>query len=84
MLCVYLVELIIFFNFLGGYTTQDKPNPRGEICLSGHNVTVGYYKNEEKTKESYVEMDGKRWFLTGDIGEWHPDGCLKVIGINFL
>ncbi|RDD38466.1 Long-chain-fatty-acid--CoA ligase 4 [Trichoplax sp. H2] len=63
----------------GGYTTHDKPYPRGEICISGHNVTVGYYKNEEKTRESYVEMDGKRWFMTGDIGEWHPDGCLKVI-----
>ncbi|KAJ1088657.1 hypothetical protein NDU88_001813 [Pleurodeles waltl] len=64
----------------GGYHTTDKPNPRGEIIIGGPNVTMGYYKNEEKTKEDFSESpNGERWFSTGDIGEFHPDGCLKII-----
>ncbi|KAF5740321.1 long chain acyl-CoA synthetase 9 chloroplastic-like [Tripterygium wilfordii] len=54
--------------------------PRGEIVIGGPNVTVGYYKNEEKTKEVYkVDERGMRWFCTGDIGRFHSDGCLEVI-----
>lgn len=65
----------------GGYYSTDKPNPRGEILIGGPNVTMGYYKNEAKNKEDfYVDKNGQRWFCTGDIGEFHPDGCLKVIG----
>ena len=48
-------------------------------------MTSGYYKNPEKTAESYeVDRNGQRWFHTGDIGELHPDGCLKIIGKDFL
>lgn len=64
----------------GGYHNTDKPNPRGEIIIGGPNVTMGYYKNEEKTKEDFSEsQNGQKWFSTGDIGEFHPDGCLKII-----
>ncbi|XP_020228499.1 long chain acyl-CoA synthetase 9, chloroplastic [Cajanus cajan] len=64
----------------GGYSTNDSPMPRGEIVIGGPNVTLGYFKNEEKTKESYkVDERGMRWFYTGDIGRFHKDGCLEII-----
>lgn len=63
----------------GNYLTSNKPNPQGEVCISGANVTVGYYKNEEKTKEDFHEIKGRWWFCTGDIGEFLPDGNLKII-----
>lgn len=64
----------------GGYLISDSPKPRGEIVIGGPNVTVGYFKNDEKTKEVYkVDERGVRWFYTGDIGQFHADGCLEII-----
>ncbi|XP_035835469.1 long chain acyl-CoA synthetase 9, chloroplastic isoform X1 [Helianthus annuus] len=64
----------------GGYLTSDSPMPRGEIVIGGPNVTLGYFKNDEKTKEVYkVDERGLRWFYTGDIGQFHKDGCLEII-----
>ncbi|KAK9167577.1 hypothetical protein Scep_002768 [Stephania cephalantha] len=64
----------------GGYLITDSPMPRGEIVIGGPNVTLGYFKNEEKTKEVYkVDERGMRWFYSGDIGQFHPDGCLEII-----
>jgi len=63
------------------YTSQDKdsngkPAPRGEICLKGHSIFVGYYKDAEKTKET---IDENGWHHTGDIGMLLPNGALKII-----
>ncbi|XP_038972894.1 long chain acyl-CoA synthetase 8-like [Phoenix dactylifera] len=64
----------------GGYTTSDIPMPRGEVVIGGFCVTKGYFSNEEKTKEVYKLDDrGTLWFYTGDIGQFHPDGCLEII-----
>ncbi|CAJ1066062.1 long-chain-fatty-acid--CoA ligase 3 isoform X1 [Xyrichtys novacula] len=64
----------------GGYRSTDKPHPRGEILVGGPNVTQGYYKCEAKNQEDFfVDENGQRWFCTGDIGEFHQDGCLKII-----
>ncbi|KAK4848943.1 hypothetical protein QYF36_019051 [Acer negundo] len=49
--------------------------PRGEICLRGITLFSGYYKRKDLTEE--VVVDG--WFHTGDIGEWQPDGAMKII-----
>lgn len=64
----------------GGYSSEDKPNPRGEIVIGGDTIAQGYYKLPEETKESFlVDEDGTRWFVTGDIGEIFPDGTIKII-----
>lgn len=64
----------------GGYTSMDKPNPRGEIIIGGPNVSMGYFRNDEKTAEDFIiDENGQRWFCTGDIGEFHSDGCLQII-----
>merc|ERR1711879_530899 len=64
----------------GKYSVDSKP-PQGEICVSGPNVTLGYYKNKEKTNEVFItEEDGERWFHTGDVGQWNADGTLSIVG----
>eukprot|EP00262_Sarcandra_glabra_P012096 TRINITY_DN3044_c0_g1_i1.p1 TRINITY_DN3044_c0_g1~~TRINITY_DN3044_c0_g1_i1.p1 ORF type:complete len:735 (-),score=141.18 TRINITY_DN3044_c0_g1_i1:273-2477(-) len=64
----------------GGYLTSDTPIPRGEVIIGGPSVSPGYFKNEVKTNEVYkVDERGTRWFYTGDVGQFHPDGCLEII-----
>ncbi len=67
-------------SFPGGYTSKDKPHPRGEVLIGGANVTMGYYKKPEKTAEDFMTVDGLRYFCTGDIGEFYEDGTLRIIG----
>lgn len=63
----------------GNYRITDKPRPRGEVVIGGHNIARGYYKNPQKTKEDFFEVDGVRWFFTGDIGQFDEDGSLRII-----
>lgn len=46
--------------------------------MGGVNVSMGYYK--AKSQDFFEDENGQRWFCTGDIGEIHEDGCLKIIG----
>ncbi|EIN07731.1 acetyl-CoA synthetase-like protein [Punctularia strigosozonata HHB-11173 SS5] len=58
------------------YTSEDKPNPRGEICVRGDNCFKAYYKDEKNTKET---VDDEGWIHTGDVGEIDEFGRFKVI-----
>ncbi|NOZ46121.1 MAG: long-chain fatty acid--CoA ligase [Chlorobi bacterium] len=52
-------------------------NGEGEILAKGPNIMLGYYKNEEKTKETFTE-DG--WFKTGDLGVIDENNYLFIKG----
>ena len=56
----------------------DSPNEEGigEIAVKGPNVMLGYYENDEATKE--VLKDG--WFYTGDLGRLDKKGNIHIAG----
>jgi long-chain acyl-CoA synthetase len=53
----------------------------GEVCLSGASIAKGYYNLPSLTDENFTvdPVTGKRWFRTGDIGEFDENGKLTII-----
>ena len=62
----------------------------GEICVSGIGVGNGYWKNEEKTKQAFVDnpligellvpKNHETIYKTGDLGRWLSDGKIEFLG----
>ena len=48
----------------------------GEVLVRGGNVSPGYYKDPEKTAETF---DAEGWLHTGDIGEMDDEGYFRII-----
>ena len=57
--------------------SEDPTKKEGELQVRGVNVMMGYYKNEQATKETFTE-DG--WMRTGDLGIIDEDGNLFLRG----
>ena len=55
------------------------PGEDGLILIGGAQVMKGYLKAPEKTAEAVVELDGMRWYKTGDKGHLDPDGFLTIV-----
>lgn len=51
----------------------------GLILFSGPQVLTGYLKDPEKTQSVLIEIDGKRWYKTGDKGHLDSDGYLTIV-----
>ena len=43
-------------------------------------IPIGYYKDPDKTAETFVEVDGKRWVIPGDYATVDADGTVTVLG----
>lgn len=54
-------------------------NADGLILISGTQVMMGYLNDQEKTKSVIVELDGRRWYKTGDKGHLDEDGFLTIV-----
>jgi fatty-acyl-CoA synthase len=50
------------------------PGETGEIIVSGPQVMLGYWKNPAATRDAFVEIDGKRFLRTGDLGQTDDEG----------
>jgi len=48
----------------------------GELLVKGPNVTDGYWNKPDKTDAAFAEIDGERWFRTGDVVQQRPDDYL--------
>jgi acyl-CoA synthetase (AMP-forming)/AMP-acid ligase II len=54
---------------------------RGEVCIRGKNVMLGYVNNEKANKEGFWDGGARgRWFRTGDEGYLTEEGYLVLTG----
>jgi acyl-CoA synthetase (AMP-forming)/AMP-acid ligase II len=51
----------------------------GRLARRGH-IPLGYYKDEAKTASTFVEVDGVRWVLPGDMAKVAEDGTVVLLG----
>jgi D-alanine--poly(phosphoribitol) ligase subunit 1 len=59
-------------------------NQRGELCISGDQLTPGYWMNSEKNRESFFEIDYRgvvtRFYKTGDYCYYDEQGDIILVG----
>ncbi|MFL6557866.1 MAG: AMP-binding enzyme, partial [Bacillus sp. (in: firmicutes)] len=51
----------------------------GEIIVNGSQVMVGYYNRDDENRNSFIEIDGKNFFRTGDIGRFDEEGYFFIV-----
>jgi fatty-acyl-CoA synthase len=51
----------------------------GEIITRGPQVMQGYWNDAVATRDAFVEIDGNRWFRTGDLGRVDEDGYFFLV-----
>lgn len=49
----------------------------GELCTRGYSVMLGYWNNEEQTKNA---IDAARWMHTGDLATMDGEGYINIVG----
>lgn len=52
----------------------------GELQIGGRGLAAGYLFAPELTAQKFIEADGERWYRTGDLGQYLPDGQMMFLG----
>ena len=62
-------------------TNEFLPNgEEGMLVVTGPQVMKGYLKDKEKTDNVVINIDGRRWYKTGDKCKLTPDGFVQILG----
>ena len=62
-------------------TNEFLPNgEEGMLVVTGPQVMKGYLKDKEKTDAVVINIDGRRWYKTGDKCKLTPDGFVQILG----
>jgi acyl-[acyl-carrier-protein]-phospholipid O-acyltransferase/long-chain-fatty-acid--[acyl-carrier-protein] ligase len=68
------------FRIVDPQTMETLPaNEDGLILIAGTQVMLGYLDDPAKTASVIVELDGQRWYKTGDKGHLDEDGFLVIV-----
>ncbi|HEU0086775.1 MAG TPA: amino acid adenylation domain-containing protein [Pseudonocardiaceae bacterium] len=60
---------------------RDRPDwVPGELWIGGLGVAHGYQGDLVRTADRFVVREGRRWYRTGDLGRYWPDGTLEFLG----
>ena len=51
----------------------------GYLARKGH-VPLAYYKDEEKSKKTFIEVNGERYSIPGDMAKYEEDGQMTLLG----
>jgi acyl-CoA synthetase (AMP-forming)/AMP-acid ligase II len=51
----------------------------GQVARHGH-IALGYYGDPDRTARTFVEVDGVRWVLSGDLATVDADGTVRFLG----
>ncbi len=62
-----------------GHLIEPGSDEVGRVAQSGH-IPLEYYKAPEKNAETFVEVDGKRWVMTGDAATVDAEGIIHFLG----
>jgi fatty-acyl-CoA synthase len=49
----------------------------GEVCIQANNLMMGYWN---ANNGGQIGLDSNNFFNTGDLGRFHSDGCLEIVG----
>ena len=53
---------------------------KGELCVAGEQITLGYWNNPEKNASSFFMREGMRYYHTGDLCYWDNSGNIMYSG----
>lgn len=68
------------FRIVDPVTLETLPAPQeGLVLISGPQVMEGYLNDAQRTADAIVELDGARWYKTGDKGRLDNDGYLTIV-----
>jgi fatty-acyl-CoA synthase len=73
--CLGIPQLNVDSRIVDPLTLKELPQgENGEIWMHGPQVFQGYWNDPKKTEESFAELDGKRFFRSGDLGYMDEEG----------